>query len=353
MTQQFDVIALFSGGLDSILAVKTLEAQSLRVKCVHFVTPFFGKPAMVPVWRRRFGVDVEVMDVGAHFVQMLRMGPAHGFGKYLNPCVDCKILMMRHVRELLTYYGASCVASGEVIGQRPMSQRKDTLNIIRRESGLKEELLRPLSAQLLAPTHAELSGLVDRDKLYAIHGRGRKEQMRLAALYGIKETHIPTPAGGCRLTEQENAARYLKVIMHMPHADAEDMHLAQTGRQYWSHDGEGEHWLCIGRNAANNAQLEARLRPSDMLLRLRDCAGPLALARPIHKWTDDYVYLAASFMASFAPHAVRSGGEVTVRVCCGQKTYDVSVLPQREKNAGRWREPIWKDVKSARAVCIC
>ncbi len=348
MKTHYDAIALFSGGLDSILSVKTVEAQGLRVKCIHFVSPFFGKSHLLPLWRRQFKIDIDAMDVGEQFVHMLRTGPTHGFGKYLNPCVDCKILMMRHVKELLDYYGASCVVSGEVIGQRPMSQRKDTLNIIRRESGLKEELLRPLSAQLLTPTQAELSGLIDREKLHAIHGRGRKDQMRLAKEYGIKDADIPTPAGGCRLTEQENAARYLKVLKHAPHADATYMRLAHTGRQYWSQQGEGEHWLCIGRNASNNTHLEALTETTDHVFRVRDFAGPLALARPLVKWTDTDIQNAASFVASFSPRAVQSNAEVTVSIRHGHHTHDVRVLPQRNANPSSWAEPTWKQLKAAR-----
>ena len=143
--------ALFSGGLDSILAARLIMEQGLVVRCLHFVTPFFGKPQLIPHWEKVYGLEVEAVDVGEAFVRLLRERPAHGFGKVMNPCVDCKILMMRKARELMKKWGASFLISGEVLGQRPMSQRRDTLNVIRRDAEVKESLLRPLSAQLLDP----------------------------------------------------------------------------------------------------------------------------------------------------------------------------------------------------------
>ena len=167
--------------------------QGLVVRCLHFVTPFFGKPQLIPHWEKVYGLEVEAVDVGEAFVRLLRERPAHGFGKVMNPCVDCKT-MMRKARELMKKWGASFLISGEVLGQRPMSQRRDTLNVIRRDAEVKESLLRPLRAQLLDPTAPEISGLVDRNKLLGIFGRGRKSQMALADQMGPKE--IPTPAGG-------------------------------------------------------------------------------------------------------------------------------------------------------------
>ncbi len=184
--------ALFSGGLDSILAARLIMEQGLVVRCLHFVTPFFGKPRSIPYWEKVYGLEIEAVDVGEDFVRMLRERPAHGFGKVMNPCVDCKILMMRKAREIMKERGASFIISGEVLGQRPMSQRRDTLNVIRRDAEVRDVLLRPLSAQHLDPTEAERSGLVDRSKLLGFFGRGRKDQMALAERMGL--TEIPTPA---------------------------------------------------------------------------------------------------------------------------------------------------------------
>ena len=132
---RYDALALLSGGLDSILAARLLQQQGKRILCLHFVTPFFGKPNLVRKWKDVYGLDVFPVDVSEEFVTMLRQGPDHGFGKVLNPCVDCKIPLLCKAKSLLPQYGADVLVTGEVLGQRPMSQRKETLNIIRNEAG--------------------------------------------------------------------------------------------------------------------------------------------------------------------------------------------------------------------------
>ncbi len=351
MKNTYDAIALFSGGLDSILAVKVLEEQGLKVKCLHFVTPFFGKPDLLHKWSKTYGLDITAVDIGPDFVQLLRQRPEHGFGKLLNPCVDCKILLMRKALELMEKYGASCVVSGEVLGQRPMSQRRDTLNVIRRDSGLKDLLLRPLSAKLLEPSAAEKSGLVDRELLHNISGRGRKRQLELAAKYGIVD--IPTPAGGCMLAEQENASRYWMVLTRVAQPTAEDFTLAHTGRQYWSEEGRGTRWLCIGRNAGSNARLQELVRPEDYVFRLRDFAGPLAVGRYMGGWDAATLQDAAAFVATYSPKAVKAaqaGEEVVVMLrqgAQGAKEQGIQVKPLRETPL-KWQEPLWKDAKEAK-----
>ncbi len=345
-TKTYDALALFSGGLDSILAVKAVEEQGLKVKCLHFVSPFFGKPNMLKRWQRIYGLDIEPVDIGEDFVRMLRQRPEHGFGKMLNPCVDCKILMMNHARELMPFYGAKCIVSGEVVGQRPMSQRRETLNIIKRESQLKHELLRPLSAKLLDATSVEQEGLIDRNGLYAISGRGRKDQLALAKKFGI--TEIPTPAGGCLLAEQENACRYWNVLQYVPDPHAPDFVLAQTGRQYWAYTEKGQHWLIIGRNANNNALLGELKKSSDLLFRLCDFAGPLALGRQWNTWDAHMIHEAAAFVASFSSKAVQSGGPVKIHVRQGQKSTILEVIPTKMGMQGKgnfFAEPTWDSAK--------
>ena len=318
--------ALFSGGLDSILAARLIMEQGLVVRCLHFVTPFFGKPQLIPHWEKVYGLEVEAVDVGEAFVRLLRERPAHGFGKVMNPCVDCKILMMRKARELMKKWGASFLISGEVLGQRPMSQRRDTLNVIRRDAEVKESLLRPLSAQLLDPTAPEISGLVDRNKLLGIFGRGRKSQMALADQMGLKE--IPTPAGGCKLAEKENSRRYWPVLTRLKEPTVEDFELSNIGRQYWF----GDHWLSMGRNEADNSALERLVRPGDAILRVRDFPSPFALARQLTPWDNETLQDAASLVASYSPKGVRAAeaspdGTIAVRVQINGESTFVNVAP--------------------------
>jgi hypothetical protein len=311
----YDAVALFSGGLDSLLAARMIQSQGLLVKCLHFVSPFFGKPAVVPHWREVYGLDITAVDIGDAFAAMLAKRPANGFGSVMNPCVDCKILMISKARELMASYGAKAIISGEVLGQRPMSQRRDTLNIIRRDSGTRGILLRPLCALHLEETEAEKSGLVDRAKLGALFGRGRKGQMELAARFGI--TEIPTPAGGCRLTEKENGRSYWPVLRHNPAPKGNDFTLAGVGRQFWSFASPGTPlWLCVGRNHAENEKLVELARPGDRLFKTSSFPGPISLARalPGQAWTDEALAAAAAFTASFSPRAVRFAQENSATV---------------------------------------
>lgn len=340
----YDAVALFSGGLDSILAAKLVEEQGRRVKCLHFTSPFFGKPDKVAAWRELYELDIASIDVSEDFVRLLLDWPRYGFGKVLNPCVDCKILLATKARELMAGYGARCIISGEVIGQRPMSQRRDTLNVIRRDAGVRDLLVRPLSALRLEPTEAELSGVLDRERLLGLGGRGRKGQLELAEKYGLKE--IPTPAGGCLLTEVESSRRYWPVLRHADTPAAADFELANIGRQYWL----GPHWLVIGRNRSDNARLEALARAEDMLFKVKGFPGPLCLARRITSapWPEEVLRDAAALCASYSNKALQSGGAVEVGFLLDGMQNEVSVFPNRE--SGGWAEPAWKNAKEEKDV---
>ena len=187
---RYDGLALFSGGLDSILAARLLMEQGKKILCLHFTSPFFGDEKAVPVWEKKYGLEIIAVDIAEEYCRMLCHNPANGFGSALNPCVDCKILMMKKAKTLMAQFGAKFLISGEVIGQRPMSQRRDTLHVIRRDAEVKDILLRPLCAKCMEPTPFELSGEVEREKLLGIYGRGRKEQLALAKTFNI--TDIPT-----------------------------------------------------------------------------------------------------------------------------------------------------------------
>ncbi len=337
--KHYDGLALFSGGLDSILAARLLMEQGLDIKCLHFHSPFFGAPARVDHWKDAYGLDIDAVDVSEEYARMLREGPAHGFGSAMNPCVDCKILMMRRTKTLLAEYGASFIASGEVLGQRPMSQRRDTLNIIRRDADVRGILLRPLCALHLDPTEPELSGLVDRSRLLGFNGRGRKDQLALAERFGI--TEIPTPGGGCKLTEKENTRRFWPVLRRLNAPSAGDFRLADTGRQFW----HGGYWLCIGRHQQDNENFRSLVRDGDLMFKIAGFPGPLAIGRSAAPWTSEEVSLAAGLAASYSPKAVKSfesGGEILVNVTSGGQTSQIRVTPSR---SSPFREPSWEDAR--------
>lgn len=344
VTKQYDAVALLSGGLDSLLAVKVIQDQGLKVKGLHFVTPFFGKPHMVRRWEKLYGMEIDAVDVSEEYVRMMVERPVHGFGKTLNPCVDCKILMLRKAHELMEQYGAKFIISGEVIGQRPMSQRRDTLNVIKRDADVQSVLLRPLCALCLDPTPMEESGLVQRDKLLGLFGRGRKEQLRLAEHYGF--TEIPSPGGGCKLTERENGRRYWPVLKYSPKPSVADFKLANVGRQYWS----GKHWMAVGRNQMDNESLLKIKKDSDLVFKVVDFPGPISIGRQFEgaPWSEEVIADAAAWAASYSPKAKKAGVPVQVSVVTISKDNEeeriLTVTPMRETPMG-WAEWLWPDAK--------
>lgn len=312
----FDALSLFSGGLDSILSSKLMQGLGHKVLGLHFISPFFGKPDQVPEWEREYGIPITIIDVGQEFVDLMAAFPPHGFGKVLNPCVDCKILMLRRAKELLPVYGASYLISGEVLGQRPMSQRADTLNIIRNDADVRDLLLRPLSAGLLPITPMEESGLVDRAKLRSLVGRGRKGQYALAKELGV--TKIPTQAGGCRLGERESARRYWPILRAFPKPLSPYFDLANVGRQLWRREADttASQWMVMGRDHKDNQKLLKLVSPELYVFELKSFPGPHAVGVPIpgQDWTEEILAEAAACLASFSPRARKHADLVEVSI---------------------------------------
>ncbi|NQS70611.1 MAG: thiamine biosynthesis protein [Desulfobulbaceae bacterium] len=279
-------LALFSGGLDSILACRVLMEQGVEVVALRFITPFFdgdvaGAADYSATMQAKYGIHVQVLDVSRDYINMLR-APQHGFGRHFNPCIDCKIFMLRQARALMPEFQASFLATGEVLGQRPMSQRRDTLHLIERESGCAGILLRPLSARLLPPTKPELTGLVDRERLYRLAGRGRKEQQALAEHFNIVD--YPAPAGGCLLADVNLALRFRRLspgifgVVRDNGGDSlvDDFRLLLLGRHFEPLPGL---WFILGRDQKDNERLLALREPGDWLLHMVDRPGPVALLR--------------------------------------------------------------------------
>lgn len=333
-------IALFSGGLDSLLATKLLIEQGLNIHCIHAVSPFFGKPHMIPHWESIYGITIEAVNISEPFIQLLRQRPKYGFGKVLNPCVDCKILMMRLAYQKMKKLGASFIISGEVIGQRPMSQRRDTLNVISNNANIQKILLRPLCAHHLPPTEPESSGLVDRSKLLSFFGRGRKKQLALAKKMGLQE--IPTPAGGCRLAERENAQRYWHVLTRIPKPSTQDFLLANIGRQYWYNN----HWLCIGRNEKDNRQIEQLATAQDILITMSNIPGPTGLARQAITWDTTVLHDAAALVASYSQQAVKKEHLIDI-IFMSQNTKTHGTIVPSRKSIFSIADLLFEDMRNA------
>ncbi len=345
----YDGLALFSGGLDSILAARLLMEQGKKILCVHFTSPFFGDANAVAYWEKKFGLEIIAVNIDDDYCDMLFSGGDYGYGGTLNPCIDCKILMMKRAKELMERYEAKFLVSGEVLGQRPMSQRRDTLNVIKRDAGVKDILLRPLCAKHMEPLAIELSGEVDRTKLLGFSGRGRKDQLALAKHYNL--TDIPTAAGGCMLTEKENARRYWTLIQQIDKPTANDFHLSNLGRQFWNED----YWLVIGRNQFDNENMPQYILPTDYTFKVTEFAGPLSVGRRMGKrpstsensvWSEQEIQNVASFIATYSNKALKhhkeSGEALIVRVTHNNEIREVEVIPKRESV---YSERAWLDVQ--------
>jgi tRNA-specific 2-thiouridylase len=268
------VLVLTSGGLDSILALKIMEREGLEPVAVHFCT-WFNLPKYVLQKDLKdedefFGFPLFNIDLSDEYTPLL-LKPTYGFGSGANPCIDCKILFFKKAKELLGIYEADFVASGEVVGQRPMSQMKKTLRLIEKASGLEGYLLRPLSARILDSTIPEQKGWVDTKHLYAISGRGRKEQMALAEQFGIDE--YPLPAGGCVLTEKVFRLRMNDLLAHDPVPAVCDFFILRYGRHFRLSGGCK---LVVGRNEVENEFLQ-RTGWGNTVIDGTDVPGPYCL----------------------------------------------------------------------------
>lgn len=298
MTKEVTALSLFSGGLDSILASRVVASQGIKVIAVKFVSPFFDYDILQDIQgykekiRKLYSLDVFVEDITESYLDLLHH-PVHGFGKNFNPCIDCKIFMFERARRMMAELGASFLISGEVLGQRPMSQRRDTLNVIERDSGSRDILLRPLSARLMRPTRAEEQGLVDRQKLLDFSGRGRSRQIALAKSYGISE--FPAPAGGCRLADPILSKRFAAIyggdfVVAPEKIETADILSLMTGRQFLLPGGG---WLVLGRDEMDNDRLTSLKRNDDILICMESHPGPRALLRRTSLLYQDRARLAA------------------------------------------------------------
>lgn len=340
MYGKYECVALFSGGLDSILACKIIQDQGLNVLGLHFVSPFFGQPQKKGYWEQLFGLDVQTIDISREIIDLLLNNPRYGFGKYFNPCIDCKILMLQKAKNYLQSIGADSIITGEVQGQRPMSQKKDSLKAIHKRAGVEDLVIRPLSSTASPLTSLEKSGKVNRSKFFNISGRGRKDQLQLAEEYNLPE--IPTPAGGCLLTDPESVKRYARLLRYIQPPKLTDLYLCNLGRQFWS----GPNWLIIGRDKNDNQNLLQLVQKKDILFKLADYPGPIALGRQLAEtWDQEAINQAAEFIINFSPKAKKA--ETPIRVKIGYQGGVSQVWVNRApKGQHTWQEPSWEDFRA-------
>jgi tRNA U34 2-thiouridine synthase MnmA/TrmU len=264
-------LGLCSGGLDSRLAAKVLIDQGIDVSLIAFETPFFPAEKAKEA-ASRLSLPLSVLNITDIYLKMLRNPPC-GYGKNMNPCMDCHALMFRTAGGIMRAGGGDFLFSGEVLGQRPMSQTRQSLRYVEKHSGYDGYILRPLSARLLVETIPEKEGLVDRERLLDISGRGRKRQMALAEAFGI--TDYPAPAGGCLLTDVGYSKRLKDLFDHQDTSNESNLHLLKYGRHFRFDSGAK---IIVGRTQSDNKFLEKYLDPSrHYLLRLHERPGPIVL----------------------------------------------------------------------------
>ncbi len=335
MMAKAKAVALISGGLDSLLAARVVMGQDVHVEGINFFTGFCVEGHTHAIRKRdsekpkrnnalwvaeQLGIKLHIIDVVEEYKDVL-LNPKHGYGANLNPCLDCKGFMVRKADEWATAHGFDFIFSGEVIGQRPMSQRRDTMPVVARESGAGERLLRPLCAKLLPPTLAETSGWVDREQLHDFSGRSRKPQMALAEEYGF--TEYAQPAGGCCfLTNREYSSKLTDLWCAQGHREYEldDLLLLKVGRHLRPRPNFK---LILGREEGENNYLRGYCRQFSHLHVLSH-RGPLGLIDgPANR---DDLLLAARLMARFCQGRDAEQVEIEVHERKGE-TWTATVKP--------------------------
>ncbi len=327
-------LALLSGGLDSTLAIKLMLSQGVEVVAVNFVSPFCtcsprkpGSCHLASAIARELKVPIRVLSKGLDYLRIVER-PRFGHGRGLNPCLDCRIYMLKQAASILEIEQAHFIVTGEVLGQRPMSQHRAALDLIERESGLMGRILRPLSAHWLPPTIPEQNGWVDRAKLLAIRGRSRSCQLTLAKEQGVEL--FGCAAGGCLLTDPVVARRLKDVFCFYPDYDLRDAKLATFGRHFRLH---ARLKVIMGRNEEENNRL-GQIGDEWPKMELADIPGPLMLLRGTLCETDK-----PTLGRLIRHYARKVTNEIaTVRLICGTRceTWSVSDIAT-EQEIDRWK----------------
>jgi len=314
-------LGLLSGGLDSSLAALTLKRQGVDVTCISFVTPFFGS-AKAQKAAAQMELPLIVRNISEIHLEMLK-NPRYGYGRNMNPCIDCHALMFRIAGQIMEDEGFDFLFSGEVLGQRPMSQNLTALKTVAKHSGIGDRILRPLSAKLLPVTPMEEAGLVDRERLLDIQGRSRKRQEALAREWGLKE--YPSSGGGCLLTEKSFSGRLRDLFEHNPDATVSDAELLKVGRQFRISPASK---LVLGRNESDNEQIRSLAHTGDRTVKAVDYPGPLGLLCGEPQETD--ILSACAIVASYGKGQEAATVDVRITSEEGEKVVTVAPLERGE-----------------------
>jgi tRNA-specific 2-thiouridylase len=264
-------LVLFSGGLDSILTIRLLQAQGIKVEAISFITPFSAGQSYVDKIARKFRVRVRKVKADSVYFARVRK-PKHGYGANMNPCLDCKIYMLRKAKAFAKKRGFDFLATGEVLGERPFSQIKPLMFLIEKEAGLDGKIVRPLSGALLPPTEAEKKGFIKRKNLLSISGRNRTPQLALAKKFRIKE--FPSPGGGCLLADPGFSRKLKDFLKYSKSLSWDDVSLLRLGRHFRT----GKEKIIVGRRHEENLSLKKLAREQNLpWMEVRDYMGPVTV----------------------------------------------------------------------------
>jgi tRNA-uridine 2-sulfurtransferase len=330
-------IALISGGLDSTLAAKIVADIGTTVVGVHFQHPFCAREKkteqalleLTQALARQAGIELRVIRLQEEFMAIVR-NPVYGYGSNLNPCIDCRVLMLKKAKRIMDEEHAGFLVTGEVVGQRPMSQQRNTMNGIDRKAGVEGLVLRPLSAKLMAETEAEKNGWVDRQKLYALSGRSRKPQIDLAVMRGIID--YPNAAGGCLLTDPRFSDRAKDLMAH-DRFTMDNVELLKLGRHFRISKSAK---LVVGRNEAENASIESLAEGEDVILMPPGAvAGPTGLCRG--SCGEEDLRLAATIICRYCDRLDSDSLELTYRGAGDADFRTITVSPALESEIEKVR----------------
>lgn len=297
-------LALFSGGLDSSLAIKMVKNQGIEVIALNFVSYFFGgKNERADKAAKDLGVQIEYIDFKEIHKEIV-LNPPSGYGKNMNPCIDCHALMIKVAGGLMEKYGASFIITGEVLGQRPMSQNSQALKRVEKLSGMEGYLVRPLSAKIMPLTIPEEKGWLDRSKLGDLNGRGRTRQMELAEKMGVVD--YPSPGGGCLLTDPGYSKRLKLLKQDGMFEKIEMFDLIKTGRFYRIESGK---YLIVARDEGHNQKLPEYFEKSSFNISSGQTAGPTIVG--IGEFSEEDIHTAKELFARYSK--TKGKGETYLR----------------------------------------
>ncbi len=322
-------IALLSGGLDSTLSTKLILEQGVEVEAVNFLTLFCnctprGKTCLVSKSAAtKLGIKLKVFEVSREYLEIVK-NPKYGYGRNMNPCLDCRIFMFKRAGQYMRETGASFLITGEVLGERPMSQRREAMRIIEKESGLEGLILRPLSAKLLDLTIAEKEGLISRGKLLAMKGRSRRPQIELAEQLDIND--YPCPAGGCLLTDPGFAGRIRDLKNHRPDFTLNDVQFLKIGRHFRLGPDTK---LMVGRNEEENSRLADLAKNGDLRFYPTKAKGPTGIGRGV--FGKDYILIVSRIIARYSDGNLDEELEIAYNRMSGNNIKYIVASPMKEK----------------------